>query len=75
MAESDSPAQALTRDLVGLAELCFSRDCAQCQLGLGTDTATFPENSVTTLGIVTPLDISVTPVLLSRSTQAVEFLP
>lgn len=74
MAESDSPAQAPARDLVGLGQLCLSRDCAQCQLGPGTATATSPENSVTLLGTVTPLDVSVAPVLLSRSIWAVEFL-
>lgn len=62
------------RDLVGLGGLCLSRDCAQCQLGPGAATATSPENSVTMLGTVTPLDVSVIPVLHSKSTRAVEYL-
>lgn len=74
MAESDSPAQAPASGLVGLGQLCLSRDCAQCQLGPGTAAATSPENSATLLGTVTPLDVSVTPVVLSRSTRAVQFL-
>lgn len=72
MAESDRPAQA--PHLVGLGQLCLSRDCAQCQLGPGTASATSPQNSVTVLGTATPLDVSVPLVLLSRSTRAVEFL-